>query len=93
MKIHILVMATTSLTLACSNDDNISKEGARHTADAFIADQYSINNTSVLKISEKEDVNHWTFVYDAPNENWIGGPLEVTVDKKEGKVIGHRGNQ
>jgi hypothetical protein len=87
--VGVLLIAAT----ACSENDKTSANSARHNADQFISEQYSITNISMLKVTENETPTSWEFIYEAPNENWTGGPLLVTVDRKTGKIINHRGYQ
>lgn len=93
MKVQLFMMIFVAATVACSGANIRSERNARSISDAFIADQYSMRDLSILKVSTRETDNSWTFVYEAPNENWTGGPLFVTVDKKSGKIVDHRGYQ
>ncbi|HEX8307388.1 MAG TPA: hypothetical protein VF645_03100 [Allosphingosinicella sp.] len=85
----MIIIATTS----CSQGNMTSERGARRTSDQFISEKYSINDISILKVTKIETPNNWTFIYEAPSENWAGGPLLVTVDKKMGNIVDHRGYQ
>ena len=65
---------------------------ARHASDTFIESKYALDNRIPLQVETKESDKYWPFVYDSPDQNTIGGPLYVAVDKSK-KVAKHWGGQ
>lgn len=93
MKLPFFTTLIIAATTACSGEAARTEAEAREASDAFITQEYSMGNISSFTITGRETENTWTFTYDIPDEKWTGGPLFVTVDKKTGKVVDHRGSQ
>ena len=78
---------------ACSGEQAISIDEAKVISDAVISREYNINSLSDLKVKTRENADSWTVVYDPVDENSLGGPFTVNVDKVSGKVINFSGHQ
>jgi hypothetical protein len=78
---------------SCSGEQTISSDRAKAISDAVISQEYNINKLSDLKVTTRENADSWTVIYDPVDENSLGGPFTVNVDKVSGKVISFSGSQ
>ena len=92
MKLSLYTILTMSAAVACTDGTWKSESEAKNISNTFIVQEYSIKDLSVWKLTVRETDSNWNFTYEV-DENSIGGPLFVTVDKRSGKVIDHRGYQ
>ena len=80
-------MLAVGAIAACSGEPTLSSDEAKETSNAVISREYNINNLSDLKVTTRENDDSWTVVYDPVDDNSLGGPFTVNVDKVSGKVI------
>jgi hypothetical protein len=92
MRILYAILACGA-TIACSQAPHLSDVEARRLSDAVISREYNIKDLTTLKVTVRGNADSWTFIYDPIDENSLGGPFMVKVDKVSGKVIDHGGYQ
>lgn len=73
---------------ACQSDPNtlLTREEAVEAANEFLAERYPQAPLDMLTIETKEVGENWQVSYNPPYDA-TGGPVVVTLDKHNGKVV------